>query len=301
MMNSISVPSTNSLTAAAVLDALANRFESLTPELRKAANYVLENPGAIGVSSAREIAKAANVKPNTLVRLARVAGFDGYDGFRKPFREEILEGRDNFPDRARWLQSLSQGGRLSGLYSDMAAAALDNIEGLFSSASADEIKRAADEILAARATYVLGVGISNVFARNFAYLAGMAIDNVTEIPRDGSMPVDGLVKAGKGDVLLAMTFKPYRREVVEAVEAALQQGVTVIGISDSPASPVLTRAKHRFVIPTDTPQFFTSTVAVAAFLETLIAFVVADADKQAVANIKRYHERRRELGIYWDE
>ena len=289
------------MSSTAILDRLADRFEKLTPELRKAASYVLENPGAIGVSSAREIAKAANVKPNTLVRLARVSGFDGYDGFRQPFRDEIREGRDNFPDRAQWLQSLSKGGHLSGLYSDLAAAALDNIEGFFSSASADDFKQAADEILAARATYVLGVGISSVFARNFAYLVSMAVDNVREIPRDGSMPVDGLVKAGEGDVLLAMTFKPYRREVVEAVEAALEQGVTVIGISDSPASPLLTRAKHRFVIPTDTPQFFTSTVAVAAFLETLVAFVVADADKQAVSNIKRFHERRRELGIYWDE
>ena len=300
-MNSMTVPSKDSMSPATVLDHLATSFEKLTPELRKAATYVLENPGAIGVSSAREIARAASVKPNTLVRLARTVGFDGYDSFRRPFRDEIIEGRDSFPDRARWLQSLSKGGKLSGLYSNMAAAAIDNIEGFFSSTSAEEIKRAADEILGARATYVLGVGISNVFARNFAYLAGMAVNNVHEIPRDGSLPADGLIKAGEGDVLLAMTFKPYRREVVEAIEAALDQNVTVIGISDSPTSPVLTRAKHRFVIPTDTPQFFTSTVAVAAFLETLIAFVVADADDRAVANIKRFHERRRELGIYWDE
>ena len=32
------------------------------------------------------------------------------------------------------------------------------------------------------------------------------------------------------------------------------------------------------MVPTETPQFFTSTVAAAALLETLMAFVVADAD-----------------------
>jgi len=284
-----------------VLEHLAASFETLTPELRKAATYVLENPSAIGVSSTREIATAAKVKPNTLVRMARTVGFDGYESFREPFRAEIIAGRENFPDRARWLQSLSKGGALSGLYSDMAEAAIGNVEGLFAGTDAGAVKAAAKDIAAARATHVLGVGIANVFARNFAYLAGMAIRNVTAIPQDGSLPIDGLVQAQAGDVLLAMTFKPYRREVVEAVRQAVEQDVTVIGMSDSPAAPILTHAKHRFVIPTETPQFFTSTVAVSAFLETLIAFVIADADDDAVANIERFHDRRHALGVYWKD
>ena len=300
-MNDMIVPSGSELAPAEVLTRLAGDLAGLTPELRKAAAYVLENPNDVGVSSIREIATAANVKPNTLVRMARIIGFDGYEEFRKPFREEIRQGRDSFPDRARWLQSLSKGGKLSGLYAQMAAASIENIESLFAETHAPALKAAADEIVNARTTYVLGVGIANALARNFAYLAGMAVGTVTSIPRDGSLPVDGLVRAGKGDVLVAMTFKPYRREVVEAVEAALEQGVVVIGVSDSPASPILTHASHRFLVPMDTPQFFTSTVALSAFLETLMAFVIADADPQVIANIERFHERRHQLGIYWSE
>lgn len=302
-MNDMNVPSIDSSAPgpADVLGRLTDGLPALTPELRKAAAYVLENPNDVGVSSIREIADAAKVKPNTLVRMAREVGYEGYEEFRRPFRDEIRQGRDSFPDRARWLQSLSKGGRLDGLYAEMAAASLANIEKLFSGSGAEAIKAAADEIVEARATYVLGVGIANAIARNFAYLADMAVDTVSSIPRDGSLPVDGLVRAGPGDLLLAMTFKPYRREVVEAVQMALAQGVTVIAISDSPAAPILAHAKHRFVVPTVTPQFFTSTVALSAFLETLMAFVVADADAEVIANIERYHQRRHELGIYWSE
>jgi len=300
-MNKMIVPSQGEASPAEVLDGLAGALETLTPELRKAASYVLEHPNDVGVSSIREIAEAAGVKPNTFVRLARAIGYEGYEPLRQPFREAIRQGREDFPDRARWLQSLGQGGKLDSLYAELASASISNIESLFSATDAASMKAAADAIISARTTYVLGVGIANALARNFAYLAGMAVGNIRAIPRDGSLPVDGLVRANEGDVLLAMTFKPYRREVVEAVEAAREQKLTIIGVSDSLASPVFQGATHRFAVPVNSPQFFTSTTALSAFLETLMAFVIADAGTDVISNIERFHSRRHELGIYMDD
>ncbi len=300
-MNNMIVPETGIPAPAEVLEALATELGELTPETRKAAAYVLENPNDVGVSSIREIAEAANVKPNTFVRMARTFGFEGYDDFREPFREEIRKGKVNFPDRARWLQSLSKGGKLDGLYADMAASAISNIEQTFASTNAAQMKAAADAIVEARTTYVLGVGINNTLARSFTYLADMALDNIKAIPRDGNLAVDDLARAGSKDVLLAVTFKPYRTEVVEAVEVARSQGVRIIGISDSPASPIIAGSEHGFVVQTDTPQFFTSIFATGALLETLMAFVIADASPDVIANIDRFHARRHALGIYRDE
>jgi len=99
----------------------------------------------------------------------------------------------------------------------------------------ESLQAAAQTVLQANSVFVLGVGIANVFAKNFAYIASMARDNVIELPKEGALPIDGMARAKVEDVLLAVTFKPYRREVVEAVVEAYKQGVTVIGISDSPA------------------------------------------------------------------
>ena len=82
----------------------------MPPQLKKAATWVLENAGSISVSSVREIAEAADVKPNTLVRMARAIGFEGFEDFREPFRAEVRAGRDSYTDRARWLQDLAEGG-----------------------------------------------------------------------------------------------------------------------------------------------------------------------------------------------
>lgn len=298
-MSETNVPS--SATSAQILERLQVLRAELTPELRKAATFLLESPNEIALSSIRKLATLADVNANTLVRLSRSLGMDSYESFREIFRAEIRLGREAYPDRARWLQSLSQKGQLGGLFAASAEASIDNLEGFFAATDHVAIDRAAKAIVAARRSYVLGVGVTNPVAQNFAYLAGMAIDGIRALPNGGTLPVDGLARADHRDVLIAMTFRPYRTEIVEAVTIARAQGVPVIAVSDSLASPIMMNAQHRFIVPTETPQFFTSTVALTAFFEVLLAFIIADASEDVVASIEAFHSRRHALGIYVDD
>ncbi|MEO0618371.1 MAG: MurR/RpiR family transcriptional regulator [Pseudomonadota bacterium] len=281
-----------------VLERLADELPDLTPEARKAATYVLENPRDVGVSTVREIADAADVKPNTLVRMARQVGFEGYEDFRAPFRDAIRRGAADFPDRARWLQEIRKSDDLGGLYADMVRDALRNIEETFAGISADDLKSAAAAIWGSRNVFVLGVGLNNANARNFTYLASTGMVQFHDIPRAGSTPVDDLAWADARDVLLAITCRPYRSEVVEAVAIAREQGMTVISLSDSPASPILRDADHGFLVSVDTPQFFPSSVSVIALLETLLSFVIAVASDEIVERVETFHKRRHQLGLY---
>ena len=293
-MNATNVSST-------VLDRLTEEWDSLTPEAQKAARYVLENPQDVGVSTVREIAEAARVKPNTFVRMARQVGFEGYDDFRAPFREAIRRGAVSFPDRARWLQDIAKSGDLGGLYADMVGAAIRNVEETFAGIGAEALESAARAIWTSRQVFTLGVGVNNSNARNFTYLASTGMTRFHAIPRPGSTPVDDLAWAGKRDVLIAITCRPYRAEVVEAVRIGRAQGLTIVALSDSPASPIILNADHGFVVAADTPQFFPSSVSTIALLETLLSFVISVASDEIVDRVERFHRRRHQLGIYQEE
>ena len=284
-----------------VLDRLTEEWEALTPETQKAARYVLENPQDVGISTVREIAEAARVKPNTFVRMARQVGFEGYDDFREPFREAIRQGTVSFPDRARWLQEISKSGDLGGLYADLLGAAIQNIEETFASISAEQLKAAAEAVWNSRYVFTLGVGVNNSNASNFTYLASTGMTQFHAIPRPGSTATDDLAWADGRDVLIAMTCRPFRTEVIEAVRIAREQGVTVIGISDSPASPIILQADYGFVVAADTPQFFPSSVSTIALLETLLSFVIAVASDEIVERVETFHKRRHQLGIYQED
>jgi DNA-binding MurR/RpiR family transcriptional regulator len=283
------------------LHRLSNEFETLTREAQKAARYVLENPQCVGVSTVRELAESANVKPNTVVRMARQVGFDGYEDFRAAFREAIRSGPAGFPDRARWLQDVSRKGELGGLYAEMVGSAIRNIEETFARIDAATLKVAAEAIWAARRVYTLCVGVNNANARNFTYLASTGMVDFHAIPGPGSNAVDDIVWADGRDVLIAITCRPYRREVVEAVRLAREQGVTVIALSDSPASPIVMAAHHRFIVAADTPQFFPSSVGIIALMETLLSFVIAVASPEIVERVETFHKRRHQLGLYIED
>ena len=284
-----------------VLKRLAGELGELTPEARKAATYMLENPRDVGVSTVREIARAAQVKPNTIVRMARQVGFDGYEDFREPFRQAIRQGAADFPDRARWLQQIRKSGDLGGLYADMVQSAIRNIEDTFAGISVEALKSAAEAIWTSDSVYTLGVGVNNSNARNFTYLASTGMVRVHAIPGPGSNAMDDLAWAGARDVLIAITCKPYRAEVVEAVEFARAQGLTIIALSDSPASPIIRIADHGFVVAADTPQFFPSSVSTIALLETLLSFVISLGSEEIVARVDSFHRRRHARGLYVDD
>lgn len=281
-----------------MLEELARAITEMSPQLRKAAAYVLDHPDEIGFSSVRELAAAAAVKPNTLVRMAQAVGCDGFEDFREAFRNR-LRVQLSFTDRAAWLREVAGSGKLGAVFADIAGAAIENVERTFATIDADELQSVADRIVASRRTFVVGVGANYALAQNFAYLVGMAVDNVVAVPRQGNVPMDTVVRAGPEDVVVPITFDPYRSEVVEAAAAARTQGAAVVAITDSHGSPVAAGAEHVFLTPSAGPQFFPSTLGAAALLETLASFVVADATDDVVEAIDRFHRRRYDFGVYW--
>ena len=61
--------------ALAVSEAFAlGQIEKLSPQLRRAARFVLDNPGEVATRSLRHIAQTANIPAATYSRLASAVG-----------------------------------------------------------------------------------------------------------------------------------------------------------------------------------------------------------------------------------
>ncbi|MBY8977457.1 MurR/RpiR family transcriptional regulator [Rhodobacteraceae bacterium NNCM2] len=285
--------------ADAVIARLTAGFVEMPPQLQRAARYLIDNPREVGVQSMRALAGKAEVHPNTLVRLAQSIGFDGYEPMRERFRDFMVTGgHGGFRDRADWLRQLAAKGGTASVLGEMAGATAANLDAMWQGQRAAQLEAVADAMLAAPRVYVLGMGSAYSLAHQFWYVARMGFDHIVPIPRHGSQPIDDLAWMKPGEVLVALSFQPYRAETMQAVEAAHAAGVTVVGVSDSVTSPLLRLADHALVSPTHTPQFFQSHAAVTALMEGLLAILVSRAGEEAAARIEAFHQRRLDAGLY---
>ena len=285
--------------AEAVIAALTEGFDEFSAQLQRAARFLIDHPREVGVQSMRQLAAKAEVHPNTLVRLAQAIGFDGYEAMRERFRDFVVaDGLGGFRDRADWLQALEREGGTAAVMAELAAATGGNLEAMWRRQRAEALDAAADAILGAPRVYVLGMGSAYSLAHQFWYVARMGFEHIQPIPRHGSQPVDDLAWVRSEDVLVALTFQPYRAETMAAVRRARETGATIVGVTDSATSPLVRLSDHPLISPTHTPQFFQSHAAVTALLEGLIAVMVARAGADAAARIQRFHQERLAAGLY---
>jgi DNA-binding MurR/RpiR family transcriptional regulator len=281
-----------------VIARLLADFDELPAQLQLCARYIIDHPHEVGLQSMRTLAANAVVQPNSFVRLARHLGFDGYDALRERFRDFVRGGIGSTPDRVRWLQQMNHKGGSTAIFGSMAEACLDNTEKMFAQQSVAELETAADLMINARRVYVLGLGLAYPLAYNFWYVARMGFDHFILTPRHGSLPSDDLIRVDERDCLVAMTFQPYRRDTLAAVQRARKSGAKIIGITDSNAATLCREADIGLVVPTHTPQYFHSNSAVTALLESLCALLVVRGGETASNAVESFHAARWEENIY---
>ena len=281
-----------------ITERLLAEFDELPGQLQLCARYIIDHPHEVGMQSMRTLAANAEVQPNSFVRLARHLGFEGYDAMRERFRDFVRGGSGSTPDRVRWLQQMDREGGSAAIFGSMAEACLENVEKMFAQQSVAELERAADLMIEARRVYVLGLGLAYPLAYNFWYVARMGFDHFVLTPRHGSLPSDDIIRMDERDCLLAMTFQPYRRDTLAAVQRARKSGARIIGVTDSNAAQLCREADIGLVAPTHTPQYFHSNSAVTALLESLCALLVVRGGEAASAAVEAFHAARWEENIY---
>src|SRR5689334_4502727 len=93
-------------------DLVAQRYDGLSPQLRKAARFLLDHPDEVPLRSMRDLAVEAGLPVVTFVRLTRALGFSDYADLRALFaaRLRLGQGPSGYSGKARALQSRSSGG-----------------------------------------------------------------------------------------------------------------------------------------------------------------------------------------------
>ena len=275
-----------------VVADLLELLPSLTPKLRAAAKLVIDKPNAVATTSMRSLAQQAGVTAPTMIRLAKTLGFENYSQFKSVFCDAI----DNFSfeQRASQLQQAFEAEGEGVIVRELAESGHRNIQHFYDNLDIDACCRAADLIINASSAYVVAASGPHWIGAYMQYVGKMAVPHL-RVPRtSGDGLVEGLITIGKDDVVLAMTYNPYAKQTIEAIEFALSRGAKLVYLTDSQAAPLADRATVLIQQSTESPQFFPSMVPVVSAIETLLAVIVARSGQGALDTIAEYAEIRKQ-------
>ena len=277
---------------------LVDSFSGLTPELQKAARYILENPEDVGLNSMRTLAGDAGVKPATISRLSKSLGFTDYEQMRGPFRERLRTRVPGFSSRLQDVQKRGADDTWS-LFEDLRAQELLNVQNSLADEQYPVLVDAVDTLWSSRRIYVLGLRGAYAPAFLFHYAFQLFRDRCLLLDTTAGIFADQLRGIGEQDSMLVISFPPYTQLTIDAVDYAVDSGVKVVAITDSVVSPAAHAATHTIIAHNNSASFYHSFTAVLAVCHALITLLVAKSGGDSVKIVTEAEKQLSRISAYW--
>lgn len=223
--------------------ALVARSGRLSKRLAQVAQFFLNHPEEVAVSTLVRLADLAGVPPATITRFAKELRFQGFADLQLVFRERLMGPRLPYAERLSGVgdSDLDQPGVVFGSFVQAAVQSLMRIEEALDRAQLEacvEVLATSEVVHVAAARGAFGLGAYTVYGLGSIGRRAQLIDNL------GAMRGMQVAAMGPGDTLLAMTFDDYTPETVEVAKLASARGHRVLAITDNALSPVAELASH---------------------------------------------------------
>jgi len=180
-----------------------------------------------------------------------------------------------------------------------AASAIENIEQLSHDLDIARLRLVADRLIASRKVFLAGSLSSAGFVQYLGYLASLAFENWRVVDNGtASLPMV-VTDLSQDDAVVVILKDPYAARSVNAARFAAEAGAFVVVISNQVSCPAFQYATQRFIVPSDSPQFFSSYAATLVLIECLAGMLIRRSGPDAQARLAEVESNGHRLGEYW--
>jgi DNA-binding MurR/RpiR family transcriptional regulator len=264
--------------------AIHAQRENLTPTERRIAAYFLEETGNVALLSVQELAAHLHTGPASIMRVVQKLGYQGLSELKKGLKRNLREDLSPLEQFTRQLGT-TEPARLSEV-ATIGRQETRNIAATLHLLDEATFRKAVAILCRANVVYVLGVGVSSHLAGLAAFvlqhigLRGFALQHT------GLSLAEQLVRAGKGDALLAFSFPPYSPQTIAAAALARTQGAHVVSITNQAIAPIARHSDVLLVAKTDTVTPSNSLSAPMVLIHGLAAAVAASCRPRTLKAVK---------------
>lgn len=269
---------------AVITDRIVSMLPQFTKKQRELGRYICDNIYEVALMSAPAIARSADVGEATLTRFVYALGYRNFQSFQLDLRKQT-QGQAPFTQ-----EDIAEQG--APVYERVFVLDRNLIDETRSAVDPDEFDVCVDILATAKSVLVLGDSVSKFASGYFAEYLSIMRNGVSLANQLGLGFFGDMQALGPKSVVLALSLPRYPKATLKMVDALGSRGIPVIGITDSPVSPLASMSRHILFTPT---RYFTFVHPMAPTFSLLHALLVGIYQKSPKAAKMRFDAYEQEI------
>jgi DNA-binding MurR/RpiR family transcriptional regulator len=266
---------------------LEARLEHFTPAERQIANHMLNNRGELPFETAASLAEKLGVSAVTVGRFCRLLGYKHFRAIKEEMRQgaagapwlvgdQLKQYMERFGDQDQLRRSL-----------EMEMAALVEVYGMVDTPA---WKAATQLIVKSELVQIAGFQTERGLALLLANLLQYVREGVQLVDMAAGNYSDVFTTHAKSRCLVLLDMRRYSRQSLLLAERAASQSIPLIIITDKYCDWGRRYTQHVFALPSESGQFWSSSVPMNCFINLLVASVVARSGKTVEKHLEQLSE-----------
>lgn len=254
------------------------RHDHMSKTYQRISVFLTQNPNDVAVQSVNAIAERCGIHASSFVRFAQALGYKGFKELQALFQQRLATAAPGFEARVKALETelhTSRDRSESGFLSDLVVRDIASLQELLKDIRQEDLAQAATLLHEADTIYLLGQMRSLPVVELMRYQLTMIGKRCILLDSAGGLSTYIARTITRRDVLMAVSFRFYAKEVVNIAEELGAKGIDIVAISDSTLSPLAKSARVLFPVPEHDYTFSRSLAAPMCLAQALVVAVAA--------------------------
>ncbi len=208
-----------------ILQAIQDKFESLSPQENKLASYILLQPRDVAQKTITELAKVAGSSTATISRFCRSFQVENFSEFKLRLAMELAD-----QPTSNQYQDIIAGQPLDRIITAITANHVRSISDTARLLDIGQLREAIITLHRAERIHLYGSATSGVVAQDF-YQKLIRIGKAVAHFSDPHMQQTSAVSLSSADVAIGFSYSGETPETIAALKTASEQGATTISIT----------------------------------------------------------------------
>lgn len=271
------------------------QYGNMSKNQKLLAAYITDHYNQAAFLTAARLGEVVGVSESTVVRFASGLGYKGYPGFQKALEELVQHKLSDAQKTQITYERIHQSQILETILQSDAA----NIKETLDTIDQTAFDLAVDTILSARNIYVAGIRSCAPLADFFAFYLNLMFEGVHLLHTNSSSELfEQMVRIGKEDVMIGISFPRYSMRILKAIEFANNRNARVITLTDSIHSPMNLYSSCNLIAKSGMLSIADSLVAPLSVINSLIAALCSKKQSEVAKTLDTLEEIWEEYQVY---